>query len=277
MTASLQTLRTRIDAVDMQILELLRQRALVVEEVRGAKGKLPIYIRPGREAHMLRALVNENQGHIPKGLVHRLWREIIGGFTLIEGALNVAVAVPQGEEGLWDFARDHFGSFTPMQSFNSATHAFRAVAAATHQVACLPSPRESDEDVWWRLLLGAEKDANQPNIFYRIPFDGVKGNARKADHDAVVVARLQPEQTAQDRTVLIIEWNDAQLIGAALADFPHTILTHMCAGTPPCSWLEYADFNMEDAVLDAWRQKHKAAIVRNRIAGAYPVPMSDIR
>lgn len=273
----LQNLRDAIDAIDDQLLALLRERSDIVEQVRGVKGKLPIYIRPGREADMLRALLVKPQGHIPAGLIHRLWREMIGAFTLLEGKMQVVVAVPEGEPGLWDMARDHFGSFTPMQALGSAITAMREVASGKAQVAILPTPKEGDSEIWWRYLLGPSPD--HPNVFYRIPFDGVRGNARAAAHDAVVVASLKPEATAADRTVLVIEWNglERRAIEQALAGFPWQKAVHVAGVShePPCSWLEAEGFYTGgDESLKNWLTKHKDAILRDRIVGAYPVPLA---
>src|ERR1043166_5432845 len=101
----LNELRAKIDAIDDELLALLRSRADIIEEVRGVKGKQDVYIRPGREALMLKALLAKPQGHIPPGLLHRLWREMIGAFTLQEGGFKVAVAQAAGEEGFWGLCR----------------------------------------------------------------------------------------------------------------------------------------------------------------------------
>src|ERR1051326_7104984 len=92
----LHQLRSQIDAIDQQLLDLLVKRAEIVAEVGESKGEQPIYIRPGREATMLRSLLSKNTGKLPKNLIHRIWREMIGAFTLQEGALRVAV--PEGEQ-----------------------------------------------------------------------------------------------------------------------------------------------------------------------------------
>lgn len=273
----LQNLRDAIDAIDDKLLALLRERAGIVEQVRGVKGKLPIYIRPGREADMMRALLAKPMGHIPVGLIHRLWREMIGAFTLQEGGLRVAVAVVPGEEGLWDFARDHFGSFTPMQAVPSSIGAMREVIAGKTEVGVLPTPKENDSEIWWRYLLGAAPD--HPGVFYRIPFDGVRGNARPASHDAVVIATLKPEQTAQDHTVLVIEWKEGTRrdIEQHLGDFPWPKRGHVLGvgAEPPCSWLEVDGFRLSaDDSLKNWLNRHKDAILRDRIVGAYPVPLA---
>lgn len=282
----LTALRARIDALDLQLMELLRQRADIIEEVRGVKGKQAIYIRPGREASMLRALQAEPHGHLPPGLVHRLWREMISAFTLQEGSMRVAVALQQSQEsghtetGFWDLARDHFGSFMPMQVFATSSAALRAVCAKQLALAALPLPREKETDIWWRLLLSPNLDL--PRVFYRFPFDGVRGNARTCDHDGVVLGAIAPEDTGADRTILVVEWKMEQDRGAILrhlAQLPLTQKTHVlgeAVGQPHCSWVELEGFiTLENTALNGWLQAEKQQILRSRIIGAYPSPLSN--
>lgn len=279
MSEKLTELRNKIDAIDLKLLELLRARADVIEEVRAVKGPQAVYIRPGREASMLRTLLAQPMGHIPKGLVHRLWREMIGAFTLQEGAMRVAVADVKGNEGLWDLVRDHFGAFTPLQSFSSSLSALRAVLAKTHQLAVLPFPQGDVKEVWWRLLLGAGADA--PKVFYRIPFDGQKGNARPVEGDGVLVGLLKPEATSADRSVLVLEWNDVPERGTlqkllATLPVPHGLHVLGQEGREPaCSWLELDGFFTADhPALKSWLGQHKDLILRHALIGAYPVPLS---
>ncbi|HVY12673.1 MAG TPA: chorismate mutase [Alphaproteobacteria bacterium] len=255
----LQELRGQIDAIDSQMLDLLKKRAEVVAHVGEVKGKLPVYIRPGREAKMLRALLTKDSGRLPKKLIHRLWREMIGAFTLQEGALRVAVAVPPGEEGLWDMARDHFGAFTPMEAC-TAVEALQKVTAKTHQVAALPYPAAGDE-AWWSALLAD----GAPKVFYRYPFDGEAGNARPTSHGGVLVGHIAPEETGNDRTVLAVEWKSA----------PQNVEGQGAHVQASCSWIELDGFALEpNDALNSWLAAHKDIILRAKIIGAYPVPVA---
>ena len=105
---ALADLRAQIDRVDGALHDLLRDRAEIIDQVRKLKGKQTLYIRPGREAQMLRVLTGRPQGKLPEGLVVRLWREMISAFTLQEGGLKAAVVVQDKGPDLWDVARDHF-------------------------------------------------------------------------------------------------------------------------------------------------------------------------
>jgi len=198
--------RAHIDRIDMVLHDLLRERADVIDHVRKLKGKQHIYIRPGREAQMLRGLVGRPQGKLPEGLVVRLWREMISAFTLMEGSLKVAVTVPAKGPDLWDLSRDFYGSFTPLMEMPSASAAIKAVQAEKATIAVVPFPQATDKDVWWPLLAGDKK--NVLTVFATIPFESPKvvhGNARNAMPQALVIGKLYPGLTGDDHSFLALQ------------------------------------------------------------------------
>jgi chorismate mutase/prephenate dehydratase len=203
-TPSLNDLRDHIDRIDIALLDLLRQRAEVIEVVRKVKGKLPIYIRPGREAQMLRALLKKPQGRIPQGLVIRLWREMISAFTLQEGALKVAVYAPDEKKGLWDMARDHFGAFTPMDTVPTAEAAVKALIDGKVSVAVVPHIAAGEKNPWWPLLATEKRATNM--MFAAGPFEVLpkgRSNARGDANGGVMLAKLYPEPTGDDRGYVV--------------------------------------------------------------------------
>jgi chorismate mutase / prephenate dehydratase len=272
----LASLRSRIDAIDNQMVALLKSRADIVHEVGRVKGNLPVYIRPGRDAIMLRVLLKKPRGKVPAALIHRLWREMIGAFTLQEGKLKVAVGMPEGEEGFWDLARDHFGSFTPMEASASPEAAFKALTTGKAKVAALPYPRETGA-AWWRELLNKPK----LKIFYRFPFDATPGNARKHVGDGLVVGDLAPEKTGADISVVVVEWKktaSASAIQKAAKALPGKKSAHILSaekGAPLLSWMEIGGFIAPDAAgLKNWHRQHKDIILKYRMIGAYPAQVS---
>jgi chorismate mutase/prephenate dehydratase len=203
---ALADFRAQIDRIDIALHDMLRDRVEIIDNVRKLKGKQHIYIRPGREAQMLRALVGRPQGKLPEGLVVRVWRELIGGFTLIEGALKVAVYAPEKGPDLWDYARDHYGSFTPMMEVPSAVAAIKALQANKVTVAVVPPPKANDKDAWWPLLAADKK--NVLTVFACLPFESVKpgrNNARNALPMGLIVGKLYPELTGDDHSYLAMQ------------------------------------------------------------------------
>lgn len=203
---ALADLRARIDHIDAAIHDLLRDRVEIIDQVRKLKGKQHIYIRPGREAQMVRVLMGRPQGKLPEGLIVRLWREMISGFTLMEGAVKVAVYAPEKGADLWDVARDFYGSFTPLIEMPSAVAAIKAVQANKATIAVVPPPSAGDKDAWWPLLAGDKK--NVLTVFASMPFEILKpgrSNVRNSLPMGVIVGKLYPELTGDDHSYLALQ------------------------------------------------------------------------
>lgn len=203
---ALADMRAQIDRIDAALHDLLIDRVEIIDHVRKLKGKQHIYIRPGREAQMTRALVGRPQGKLPEGLVVRLWREMISGFTLLEGALKVAVYTPEKGPNLWDLARDYYGAFTPLMETPSAVAAIKAVQANKATIAVVPPPQADTKDAWWPLLAADKK--NVLTVFATVPFEIVKAgrnNARNSLPMGLVVGRLYPELTGDDHSYLAMQ------------------------------------------------------------------------
>ncbi|MBI5283031.1 MAG: chorismate mutase [Candidatus Solibacter usitatus] len=76
--AALDLLRKSVDEVDLRILELLNQRAKVVEKIGDIKkvAALPIY-EPKREDMVFQNVLSGNGGPLSAGAVRRLFERII--------------------------------------------------------------------------------------------------------------------------------------------------------------------------------------------------------
>lgn len=70
--------RAKIDGIDRRILELLNERATVVEDVGRAKeaANLPIF-EPKREADVHKNLTENNHGPLPQSAVRSIFERII--------------------------------------------------------------------------------------------------------------------------------------------------------------------------------------------------------
>ena len=78
--SSLSDVRERIDSIDQQIQQLISERAGWAQEVARVKGEglsAIDYYRPEREAHVLRMVVDRNNGPLSDAEMVRLFREIM--------------------------------------------------------------------------------------------------------------------------------------------------------------------------------------------------------
>ena len=76
----LSSIRQRIDEVDRKIQSLISERAQFAQQVGLSKGDVASavdYYRPEREAEVLRAVIERNEGPLRDEEVLRLFREIM--------------------------------------------------------------------------------------------------------------------------------------------------------------------------------------------------------
>ncbi|MBS0524972.1 MAG: chorismate mutase [Proteobacteria bacterium] len=199
----LNALRQEIDAIDSDLHGLIRRRAALVGEISAAKPDGGLSLRPGREARIMRKRLATHDGSFPVAAVYRMWREMMSAFALMQTpALKVAVCRPADQPGYWDLARDHFGCQVPMLGFESPAQVLAEVRAHPTTIGVVPAPIDSDTAPWWPLLGGG--DPTLPNVVARLPFL-VMPNARARGISALVLARIEPEDSGEDRGLVSIE------------------------------------------------------------------------
>jgi chorismate mutase-like protein len=206
-SGSLDDLRRQIDEIDRMLHDLLIRRSEVVERIGALKGgernNGVVYLRPGREAIVLRRLVERHRGPLPKATLVRIWRELMSAYLKLQGPFSAAVyAPPAGASGYWDLARDHFGGLTELEAHETTQRVLGAVIDGEASVGVLPLPAEDKPDHWWRLLMTA--DNKVPRVVARLPF-GAPGAERGERVEALVVGRIQPEETGRDRSLVAVE------------------------------------------------------------------------
>jgi chorismate mutase-like protein len=199
---SLSDLRHQIDEIDTAIHDLLMQRSDVAQRVGAAKGENSVYIRPGREAVVLRRLIARHRGDLPRALIVRIWREIFAAVTALQGAFAVAVYAPEGSFGYRNLARDHFGWRTPITAYRSAAQVLEEVGDGRATVGVLPVPVEDGSSPWWRAL--ARDGEAAPRVVARLPFVQVETSSAETPA-ALAIGMAEPEETGDDRAYLVIE------------------------------------------------------------------------
>jgi chorismate mutase-like protein len=212
----LAALRHEIDAIDTELHDLLMRRTQIAVRVGEVKAKSqPIgrtpgegakFVRPAREAQIFRRLVQRHKGPLPKGVVVRMWREMISALLQVEGPFVVSVFSPPEEPGFWDIARDHYGCRVPLLGFDRLNHAISAVTEGQATVAVMPLPHEGDKDPWWRRI--AARGTKVPHVIARLPF-GDPGNQRSRGLQALVLGTTLNEPSGEDRSLLVAETREA--------------------------------------------------------------------
>jgi chorismate mutase len=278
----LEGLRRRLDTIDDHLHDLLIERAGIVAMVAASKrdGKLGFY-QPGREAEIIRRLAARRPGRFPIATLIRMWREMLAATVRQQAPFAVAVFAPGDRPGVWDLARDHYGSATPMSLHDSAYRTIQMVGAGEASVGVLPMPGPDDSDPWWRHLMSRNGEA--PRIVARLPF-GPRGNARgdgapTSSQDALAIGFATLQETGEDRTLFAVEtaadFGRARLL-ALLAELPLacTLLAACEGANGALALIEIDGFvPAQDPRLDGFAMRCGKSLHRLLPLGGYAVPL----
>ena len=282
MVRDLKDLRIDIDAIDNQIHDLLQQRTLVVEEVRTYKKNQDIKIRPSREAEIIYRLFSQHKGKFPKTELFRIWRELIVATLRIEGPFSVAVFTNENDTGLWDLARDQYGSFSPMSPMSSTRRIIEAVQKQDATLGILPMPARKEEAPWWRRLVFESPDT--PRIIARLPFVP-GGNAKTSEREALVICPVPKEATGRDRTYLALESHEQISSASLMAAFENVglpvVFTSDCTDpSRPKIWQTLVEVDgfatAEDPRVKAVQDSLEGMITRVVDLGGYATPITEL-
>jgi chorismate mutase/prephenate dehydratase len=136
----LSELRDKIDAIDVQILQLMNQRASCAMEVartKIAQGEQGTFYRPDRESLVLRRIKDLNQGPLSDDTVAHFFRELMSACLALEKPLDVAFLGPEGTF-TQQAAYKHFGSAVKTVSAATINDIFNAVETGSCQFGVVP-------------------------------------------------------------------------------------------------------------------------------------------
>ena len=276
----LAALRAEIDAVDSQLHDLLMRRTDLAVQVGVVKARVqPLggtpadgskFIRPAREALILRRLVARHQGKLPKAVIVRMWREMISALLQVEGPFVVAVQAPKGETALWDLARDHYGSRVRITPVPGSADVLKAVARGKATVGILPMPKSGERSPWWPQLMA--KGDGAAHVMGRLPFGDI-GNVREPKAEAMVIGRAPNEPTGDDRSWIALSLKAPRarraVLGAVKALGPDAKLCLDRAGKGRDWLLDVAGFAGEIDIAALG----EALGAEVRVLGSYAAPL----
>ena len=142
----LADIRKRIDEIDEAVQKLVSERAecaRTVAEIKQAHGDTEHFYRPEREAQVLRAVQDRNQGPLSDDAIASIFREIMAVCLALEKPLKVSVL---GPEGTYTHAAaiKHFGSQIEAEPVSSIEEVFRLVEAGGANFGVVPIENSSE-------------------------------------------------------------------------------------------------------------------------------------
>jgi chorismate mutase/prephenate dehydratase len=144
---SLADLRERIDQINLQLVDLLSERAQVAEAIgrlKQADGS-PI-VQPSREREVLERVASHNPGPLTVDHLRRIFVEIISACTALEQPVRVAYLGPE-HTYTHEAARSRFGSSACFEPQSSIAGVFQAVENGRTDLGVVPVENTSEGSV----------------------------------------------------------------------------------------------------------------------------------
>lgn len=156
--AELKNLRKKIDDIDLQILQLLNERAETALEIGRTKQTNQLNIHsPEREREILTRLMKKNTGPFPNNVLKLIYEEIISASLALQQPLKVAYLGPSATFTHLA-ARRKFGSSTEYLSESTIKGVFEAVFRGRAQYGVVPVENSTEGVVNYTLDMLIDSD-----------------------------------------------------------------------------------------------------------------------
>ena len=156
---TLPELREKIDATDSKIIELLTQRAKIVQEVGQRKEKTSTqFFAPERERQVFERLVAESHGQnsaLSEEAIRAIYREIISACRALEASLQIAYLGPPGTFS-HQAALARFGTAAQLRPVNTIPDVFTDVERGLADYGVVPVENSTEGVVAYTLDIFAQ-------------------------------------------------------------------------------------------------------------------------
>ena len=150
----LDTLRSEIDRIDDELLELMERRlasAAAIARLKTQARPSGLLLRPDRERDVLDRLARRAR-HIPAAAVRMIWRELMGLSLQAQRRTELVVCAPQRPILVTDRARVRFGCQAPILAAEDPAEALERARTREAIAVIELSPLSS----WWTALSGED-------------------------------------------------------------------------------------------------------------------------
>ena len=146
-TDSLDDLRQRIDRINLQLVDLLSERAQLAQAIGRLKqaGGSPI-VQPSREREVFESVNAHNPGPLTADHLRRIFVEIISACTALERPIRVAYLGPEHTYS-HEAARARFGTSAGFEAQPSIAGVFQAVENGRVDLGVVPVENTSEGSV----------------------------------------------------------------------------------------------------------------------------------
>jgi len=145
----LAEIRRRINSIDEQLQSLINDRAKIAQQVGIAKGdhaSAVDYYRPEREAEVLRAVLDRNEGPMRDEEMLRLFREIMSACLAQQEPLKIGFLGPEGTFTQTAVYK-HFGHSVRALPFHTIDEVFQEVECGAADFGVVPIENSTEGSV----------------------------------------------------------------------------------------------------------------------------------
>ena len=156
--------------------------------------------RPGREANVIRSLVERHDGVMPVASVTRIWRELMAAACQMQAPFRIALHAPERSISHWDVVRNHFGTIAPIILCGSAQRVLQELETPG-TIGVLPWPDHDVPSPWWPHMATSDLSAS---IVTALPFfESATGHFE--DRKLMVVATYPAEESGDDSSYVVVQ------------------------------------------------------------------------
>lgn len=205
---NIENIRQMIDEKDQQMRHLLIERAELVIQIGLAKksvtptqeGTPHIALRPAREAIILRRLLAQDSGHLPKSVLVAIWREMIASFCNLQFDFSVAYWGENEPDAARDMVRYYFGHTVSIKRCQTVRTVLQSVSDNKTTIGIVPAPdtTHGSDGNWW---LNLSQDVHVSGI---LPF--VKSDpATTVKNGYYFISKAPAEESGNDSFMLFVD------------------------------------------------------------------------
>ena len=126
----LEKLRTEIDSIDKNLLQLIEKRSNLASKIIKAKKGGDIF-KPKREEALINKLLSRSKTSSPQFL-ENIWRLLISENLFLQGSLKISVG---SSKKAFDTAKWHFGKAAQIKLFKTNVGAFKKITSGDYDAA----------------------------------------------------------------------------------------------------------------------------------------------
>src|SRR6516165_9084785 len=179
---ALKNLRSQIDKLDLQILDLVNKRASLTGDVAKLKNDQGNEIfSPSREEEVLKNILDANKGPLDAATVRAIYRELISGSRALQKVLKVAYLGPEYSYS-YLAAVDRFGHAVDFMRVGSIAAVFEEVNRGHVDFGIVPLENSTDGRV-----------ADTLEMFLRLPHLVISAEVRLPIHHNLM-ANCEPQE-----------------------------------------------------------------------------------